>query len=488
MTITSFKEKAASGMMWTSIERILVTGGQLLVTIILSRILTPQDFGLIAIIYVFIIISDVFIDSGMGSALIQQKHANKNDYSTIFVFNLLASVLLYLILYVGSPYIASFYKMEELTVLARVLGVILIINAFTIAQRASLERALNFKSLAKVNVLALLISSFFAILAAINGYGVWALVLQLILNKIVVAISINLISEEKVSFIFSKTSFLTLFGYSSKLLLASLYGQILQQINSLAIGKYYLASQLGHFTQAKKLTDASSGTLAAILHKVTFPILAALQSDVSRMIFAYKKIIKVTAFIAFPSIVLMALLAYPLVKVLLGSKWLEAASLLQWLALARVVTPISIINLNLLNAIGRSDLFLKIELLKFPVTVVPLIIALSISLEAVTIGMMVTSYVSYFINAYLPGRMFGYGPIAQFKDLIPIILATLLMSISVIFALQSISTPVYQLIISIPLALTVFIGSAYLFKIEGLIELTSLLKDILVKIKISSNY
>lgn len=473
MKTSSLKGKATTAALWTSLDRIVVTLGNLLVTIVLARLLDPREFGLIAIIYVFLILSDVFVESGLGSALIQRKDATQADYSTIFVFNLIVSSLLFILLYVIAPFIASFYDAPELINLTRVLGITLVINALTIIQRAYLEKTMNFKSLTQANIFSLCFSSIFAISAAVYGLGVWALVIQIITNKIVTAICLHLLSAQKVSLYFSLNSFQSLFRYSSRLLLASLYGNFMQQLSSLVIGKYYSASQLGYFSQAKRLADMSSGILYTILNKVTFPILSSIQDDKNRMLSVYKQLIRMTAFISIPLIFLVAIMAEPLVIFLLGSKWSFAIPLLQWLSLAKVLTPISTINLNILNAIGRSDYVLKAELATFPVTALILLITVPIGIEAIAIGMMFSSFVSFFIYSFIPGRIFNYGGFTQIKDILKTIIASSIMGLVVFLFLKIELKPLIQLIFGAPIALIIFSIVAYLLRVSELTEIFS---------------
>ena len=473
MAIKSLKEKATSGMLWSAVDRVLANIGQLVIAIVLARILMPEDFGLVAMLYVFLAMSNVFISSGMGSALIQRINVTDLDRSTVFVFNLTVSSIFYIVLFLSSSAIATFYAMPQLELLTKVLGLQLIINAFGIVQRAHLEKQMDFKALAKISILALVVSGSASIAAALYGWGVWALVLQALVNASLTSFGLHLLSTKRVSLAFSKKSFKSLFGYSSKLLAAGLYAQGLQQITSLAIGKFYLASQLGFFTQAKKMSDTSSSTLSSILHKVTFPVLASLQGDKARMVSVYRRMIKMTAFITLPIMVLVALLAEPIVHLLLGEKWLATVPLLQWLAMAKMVTPISVINMNILNAIGRSDLFLKVDLSKFPIIAIALIVATPISVEAIAIGLFITSALSYFVNAYMPKKLFGYGSLEQLKDMIAIIISTAIMAALVYGALQFDLSPVLKLILGLLVGTLTYIGSAYILKIDELKEIFS---------------
>lgn len=421
----SLKQKATSGFIWTAIDKLSSRFVQLGIGIVLARLLLPEDFGLIGMLSIFIGISQAFVDSGMGSGLIQKQERTDADFSTVFVFNLGVSTLFYGVLFFIAPFIAEFYDEPRLINITRVLSLNIIINALAIVQWSRLQIDIDFKSLTKVNLTGTLVSGIVAILAANYGYGVWALVIQQIIYAFVTVAVLLLLSKWKLSIVFSKESFRALFGFGSKLMLASIYAQTFQNIYSITIGKYYSAGDLGFYNRANSLSSIPSGTVSSILQQVTYPILSSLQKDKVRLVSVYKRMIKMAAFLIIPSMTLLALLAEPLVRVLLTDKWLPAVVLLQWTAIARITYPISVINMNILNAMGRSDLFLKVDLSKAPIILIILFITIPISVEAMVIGSFVGSYISFFINAYLPGRLLGYGGLQQVKDMLPYFLATI---------------------------------------------------------------
>ncbi|MCG2590788.1 lipopolysaccharide biosynthesis protein [Rhodohalobacter sulfatireducens] len=427
----SLKAKATSGILWNGLEKFSGKIVQLIVGIILARILLPEDFGLIAMLSIFIAISQTFVDSGMGSGLIQKQKRTDVDFSTVFVFNLVVSFCLYAILFVTAPLIADFYNEPRLIDVTRVLSLNILINALAIVQRSRLQIDVDFKNLAKVNVSGTVISGAIAILTANYGYGVWALVIQQLLYTIVTVTILWSLKSWKPSITFSKKSFKELFGFGSKLMIASIYAKAFQNIYDITIGKYYSADELGYYNRAKALSDTSSSTIASILQQVTYPILSSIQDDRSRLISIYKRMIRMAAFLIVPSMTLLALLADPLIKVLLTEKWAASVVLLQWLAFAKITYPISVINMNILNAIGRSDLFLKVDLSKAPVILIILLITIPISVKAMVIGYLISSVIAFFINAYIPGRLFGYGAMDQLKDMLPYFFATIGMAISV---------------------------------------------------------
>jgi len=474
---TSLKEVATKGMLWNSIEKFSVQGSQFLIGILLARLLIPADFGLIGMIAIFIAIAQTFVDSGMGSGLIQRQNRSLEDYSTVFVFNFVVSLFFYILLFISAPYIADFYNTPALIPITRVIGINIIINSLSIVQRSMLTVELNFKTLAKINILSIMISGVCAIYFAYTGFGVWSLVYRQLIGSIVSVVLFWYFSKWKTSFVFSKKSFKDLFGYGSKILASGIYAQIFQNMYNIFIGKAYSASNLGFYTQAKQLAEVTAGTVTSILQQVTFPILAALQDDKERMILVYRRLIRMTAFFIFPTMTILAVLADPFVNFFLGTKWMPMVPLLQWMCFARILYPLSALNMNILNANGRSDLFLKVDLSKAPLTIIALIITIPISLKAMIVGQVITTFISFFINAYLPGKLYGYGPFSQIRDIWPIIVTTLITALVTYSSIQFIHFLILKLTIGSLIAIAVYFAFSYLFKIQEIEEINSILRS-----------
>ena len=477
MTKSSIRTQATKGMLWSATDKFLGQAGRFVIGIVLARLLMPEDFGLIGMLTVFITISQSFIDSGMGSGLIQKKNRTEADFSTVFIFNFAVALFIYFILYLSAPLIAEFYKMPQLVLLTRVLSINIIINALAIVQRSRLTINIDFKTIAKVNVSSIIAGGIFGILFAFLGFGVWALVIQNLINTTVSVILFWILSRWKFSLVFSKQSFSELFGYGSKLLLAGLYAKTLAEINNIAIGKVYSASDLGFYTRAKSFAEMTSGTVTGILQQVTFPILASLQDDKERMISVYSRLIRMTSFFVFPAMTLLSLLAYPLIILLLTEKWLSVVVLLQWMSFARFFYPISAINMTILNAVGRSDLFLKVDLSKFPIIIGTLLITIPLGVKAMVIGQVVTSCISFFINAYMPGKMFGYGAFRQLKDMLPVFIAIGVMAVVVFFVNSFIEILWLKLIVGGSIGLASYLLVCYLLKLEELNEVVKLISN-----------
>jgi teichuronic acid exporter len=465
-------------MFWSAIDKFAIMAGQFVIGIVLARLLMPEDFGLIGMLSIFIAISQSFIDSGMGSGLIQKKNRTDVDFSTVFVFNFAVSIFFYFILFFAAPLIANFYDMPQLVMLTRVLSINIIINSLAIVQRSRLTINIDFKTIAKINVAAIITGGILGIVFAYKGFGVWALVIQAIAGTIVSVAMLWYLSHWKPSLAFSKDSFKKLFGFGSKLLLAGLYAQTLNNIYNITIGKVYSAAELGFYTRAKAFAEMTAGTVTSILQQVTFPILASLQDDRERMVSVYRRLIRMAAFFIFPVMTMLALLADPFIRLLLGEKWIPVIVLLQWMSFARIFQPISVINMTILNAIGRSDLFLKVDLSKMPLIAIAIVVTIPLGIKAMVIGQVVTSGISFFINAYLPGKMFGYGAIKQIIDMIPVIISTIIMSIMVLLITSIIDNQYLKLLIGGITGIVSYLIVCRLFKLDELKEFTALVMQI----------
>jgi len=334
--------------------------------------------------------------------------------------------------------------------------------------------ALDFKAIAKSNVIGVVIGGIFGVIAARSGYGVWALVIQTLLGSLVTSVSLWVISNWSPSIAFSKTSFKSLFGYGSKLLIAGLYAQILNNVYTICLGKFYPTASLGYYTKAKSFADLSAGSVVSVVQQVTFPILTSVQYDREKLVSIYSRVIRMSAFFIIPLMTLISLLAKPIVILLLTDKWVTLIPLLQWMVFARIFLPMSAVNMNLLNAVGRSDLFLKVDLSKLPLTILAMVITIPLGVKPMIIGHVVTSALAFLINAYLPGKFYGYGPIQQLKDMSPFFVATIGMSISVFVMTIFIDNLVLQLLLGVLLGLVTYLFICWLLKLEEMKEVWSL--------------
>lgn len=479
---TSLKSTATKGIIWSAVDKFAVQFGQFFASILLARILVPEDFGLIGMLAIFIALSQIFIESGLGLGLIQRQDSTDIDFSTVFVFNLGVSSFFYLLLFLAAPFISTFFNQPQLTNLIRVLGLNLFIIALAIVQRTKLTIAIDFKSIAKSNVIGMIVGGVFGVIAATGGYGVWSLVLQTLLGSLATSVSLWIFSNWSPSIAFSKKSFKSLFGYGSKLLIAGLYAQILNNVYNICLGKFYPTASLGYYTKARSFADLSAGTVVSVIHQATFPILSSVQDDREKLVSIYSRLIRMSAFFIIPLMTLIALLAKPIVILLLTEKWVSLIPLLQWMVFARVFYPMSALNMNLLNAIGRSDLFLKVDLSKLPLTILAMIITIPLGVKAMIIGHVVTSAIAFLINAYLPGKFYGYGSIQQLKDMLPFFVATIGMAILVFILSSFIDDLVLQLFLGSFLGLVTYLFICWLLKLKELEEVWELIVKFKIKL------
>jgi teichuronic acid exporter len=472
---TSLKSIATKGVFWSAVDKFAVQIGQFIVSVVLARILLPEDFGLIGMLAIFMALSQTFIESGLGIGLIQRQERKDIDFSTVFVFNLWVSSFFYLVLFFSAPYISTFFNQPQLTDLLRVLGLSLFINAFAIVQKTKLTIAMDFKSIAKSNVLSVILGGLCGVISAIKGYGVWSLVIQSLVWSLMTTVSLWFLSNWNPSFSFSKKSFRSLFGYGSKILISGLYAQLLSNVYNICLGKFYPTASLGYYSRAKSFADLSGGTIVSIIQQATFPVLTTVQHDKEKLVSIYSRMIRMSAFLIIPLMTLIALLAKPIVILLFTEKWIFLIPFLQWMVFSRIFLPMSVINMSLLNAIGRSDLYLKVDLSKLPLTVLAMIITIPLGLKAIIIGHVVTSALSFIINAYLPGKFYGYGAIKQLKDMVPFFIAAFGMAILVFAITCFVDNLLLQLFFGVVLGVTIYLLISYLLKLEELSDACKIL-------------
>ena len=422
--MSPIKQKTTNGLKWSAIERIATQAIQLVVMLILGRMLGPEAFGLVGMLAIFIAISQTFVDSGFSSALIRKQDRSEADYATTFYFNIVVSLSCYVLLFICAPYIADFYHQPELINLTRVLGIVILVNAFAVVQRTRLTVAMDFKTQAKASLLSVSCSTIITLILAYYNFGVWALVGQTLSFAIFNVILFNVLDPWLPKCGFSKASFKELFGFGSKLLASAILATIYENIYQIIIGKLFNAGQLGLFTQAKNLSSMPAMTLTGIIQRVTYPMMSQIQNDKQALDKAYLLTLRLAAVVISPLIIGLGLVSKPLLTVLLGQEWQSAAELMTILCIGYMLYPIHAINLNLLQVKGRSDLFLKLEIIKKVITTIVLVITVPLGIKAICIGMVTQSYLALFINTYYTGKLSSLTMLKQFKALISIWLLT----------------------------------------------------------------
>ena len=410
------KEKTLSGVKWSALGRFSTQGVSFVISILLARVLTPSDYGVVGMIGIFMAIAQTFIDSGFGSALIRKKDCTDTDYSTAFYFNAVVGVVCYLILFISAPFIARFFSTPILKDIVRVLSINLFLGSLTIVQGAKLTAAVDFKSQAKISLVTTIVSGCIGLIMAYNGYGVWSLVYQSVASSVVRTILFWFVTKWKPQHTFSKQSFKYLFGFGSKILSASLLHTIYSNLTTILIGKFYTPKDLGYYTRGEGLAILPSSNITGVLQSVTYPILSKIQDDDERLIQVYRKYIRITSMVIFFGMFLMASLAEPLIITLFTSKWQDSVIYLQVFCLAYMFDHLCQLNLNILYVKGRSDLVLRLEVIKKTISISMIVAAIPFGVLAICISRALYTQIAVIINTYYTGKLFGLGYFAQVKD------------------------------------------------------------------------
>ena len=418
----SLRERTISGMLWSFMQKFGTMAIAFVANIVLARLLTPDDYGCIGMLLIFIAVANTFIDGGFGSALIQKKEPTQEDYSTIFYWNLFLSIVLY-----GILFFTDFYEISLLTPVLRVQGGVLILNALSIIQCNQLRKQLRFRLIASVNLTASLLSVVITIVLAWIGWGIWALVAQQLLFSLFNAILFWSFNKWVPSFLFSKKSFKELFGFGGFILLSSLINTFCDNIHGVLIGKFFSPAIMGLYTQARKLEEIASTSISSVVNQVAYPVLSEFQNDNLSMIRVLQRFITSLAFLVFPLMMLLILIAKPLIILLYSDKWVASVPYFQILCIAGMAICLQMINYNAVAAIGRSDILLKWTIIKRSLGLILNIGGLiCFGMYGLLWGGVLTAYSLYFINSYLVSRYVGYRIKSQIKDLFPIIITVLL--------------------------------------------------------------
>lgn len=423
----SLKQKAKYGLIWSTIERFGTQGIQFVFSIILARILSPTEYGIIAMPMVFLALAQCFIDSGFSSALIRKQDIKDEDYSTTFVFSIGVGLVCYIALFIASPWIADFYNTPILTDILKFTALVVLINPLCVVQQTILTRRIDFKTQTYISVTGAIISGIAGLWMAHNGYGIWALVVQQVGAAVIRMILLWIFVKWRLSLKWSQESFRYLWGFGSKLLGVGLIDTTYNNIFPLVIGKFYTPQDLGNYTRAQSFADLPSVNVTGILQRVTFPVLSTIQDDDERLARNYRMILRLSAYCVFPCMIGLAAVTDSLIYCLLGEKWLGCILFIQLICFSKMWYPIHAINLNLLAVKGRSDLFLKLEFVKKAIGITMLCFTIPMGIKYMVGGGIFTSVLCLMVNTYYTGKMINCGFLVQMKDMLP----SLLLSISV---------------------------------------------------------
>lgn len=427
----SLKNKTVKGTVWSSLDAFLGQGITFLVGLVLARLLSPEEYGLIAIITIFISVFNSIVDSGFSNALIRKQDATEVDYNTVFYTNLVISAVLSTALLFGAPLIADFFARPQLTPLTQAMSSIVVINAFSIVQNIRLTKNIDFKTKTKVSLIASVASGIIGIAMAFSGFGVWSLVAQQISRQLLNSVFLWVFNKWLPKLIFSWKSFKEMFDFGWKLLVSGLINTIWTEIYQVVIGKFYQPQTLGQYTRAQQFSSIFSSNLTSIIQRVSYPVLSQLQDDKERLKSGYKRIIKITMLVSFVLMLGLAAIAKPMILVLIGAKWLPAVPFLQILCFNMMLYPLHSINLNMLQVQGRSDLFLKLEIVKKMIGVLPLCLGIFVNIYYMLISSVFVGFFSYYLNARYSGPFLNYSIKEQVKDIMPGFSIALLMALPV---------------------------------------------------------
>ena len=477
------KNKAIKGAGWSFADNILNQGISFLVSLVLARLLTPEEYGLIGIITIFIALFNSIVDSGFSNALIRKTDARDIDYNTVFITNLILSIILFIILFFSASSISRFFGQPQLEPLTQVMASIVIINAFAIIQRTLFVKRVDFKTQTKISLISSLVSGFVGIGMALSGCGVWSLVGQQISRQLLNSVFLWIYSRWYPKLQFSVESFKELFGFGWKLLLSGLIDTVWKDIYQVVIGKCYSASTLGQYSRAQQFGAIFSSNLTSVVQRVSYPVLSEIQDNKTVLKFAYKKVIKVTMLVTFCCMLGLASIAKPMILTLIGDQWLPAVPFLQIICLQMVLYPLHAINLNMLQVQGRSDLFLKLEIIKKIIAVIPLLLGIFINIYWMLWGSVVIGIVAYYLNAFYSGRFLDYSMQEQIKDILPSFGVAAVMALIVLSLSYVNLSPVVLLLLQLCVGFSIVVGLCELFKLDSYLEIKNIALNYISKFR-----
>lgn len=448
----SLKNKTIKGVGWSAADAFLGQGVTFIVGLVLARLLSPDEYGLIGICLIFTTVLNGIVDSGFSNALIRKKEVTDEDYNTMFVTNMVISIVLYVILFICAPLVSEFFHREELTALVRATGLILFFNALSITQVTILTKEINFKTKTKASFVSAVLSGVIGIAMAFMGYGVWALVAQQLSKQLFYTICLWFLNKWCPKFTFYKKSFKYMWGFGWKLLASGILNNVWNQLYQVVIGRFYSPATLGQYTRAQEYAGLCSQNLTTIVQRVTFPVLSELQDDKKKLLVSYRKLVKVSMFVTVICMFALGAMAEPMIFSLIGSQWHQAATFLPFICITMSLYPLHAINLNMLQVQGRSDLFLYLEIVKKINSLIPIFIGVFVGVYWMLCASIFTGFIAFLLNSWFTGKFLNYSSWQQLKDVLPsyliaffigfivYLLKFLPLSFNLIFPLQILAT------------------------------------------------
>lgn len=470
----SLKNKTIKGVGWSAADAFLGQGVTFIVGLVLARLLSPDEYGLIGICLIFTTVFNGIVDSGFSNALIRKKEVTDEDYNTMFITNMVISIVLYVLLFICAPLVSDFFHREELAALVRATGLVLFFNALSITQVTILTKKIDFKTKTKASFVSAIISGGIGIVMAYMGYGVWALVAQQLSKQLFYTICLWFLNKWWPKFTFYKDSFKYMWGFGWKLLASGILNNVWNQLYQVVIGRCYTSATLGHYTRANEYASIFSSNLTTIVQRVSFPALAEIQDDKERLVQGYRKVIKITMFVTAVCMISLGAVSEPIVYTLIGTKWHEAATYLPLICISMSLYPLHAINLNILQVLERSDIFLYLEILKKFIGLLPIAIGVFCGIYYMLLASIFVSVISLYLNTWYTGKSLSYTFIKQIRDIAPSYFTALVIAVAVYF-LKFLMLPCYVvLVLQIIVGIIVGLSISEVLKFEEYIELKSI--------------
>lgn len=473
----NLREKVFSSLIWKFLERGGTQGIQFILQLFLARLLTPKDYGTVALITVFIAVSTVFVQSGFNTALIQKKDIDEEDISSVFYISLFIAIIMYIILWIFAPTIANFYRILELTSIVRVMGLVLFLNTFNSIQNAIVSRNMEFKRLFYSSLGAIIISGILGIILAYRGFGVWSLVYQQLMNQFSICIILWFTVKWRPKLLFSIKKVKKLFSFGGKLLCSSLIDTVYRELVNLIVGKVYSPDMLGYYNRGDQFPKVIVSNFNGSIQSVIFPALASVQHDKVRVKEIMRRAIMMSSYIIFPAMVGLIVISESMIKLVLTERWLPCVPYLRIFCLSYALWPIHTANLQAINAIGRSDIFLKLEITKKIIGVSIIIITSRYSPYIMASGTVFSGIISSFINSYPNKKLLNYSYMEQMKDIIPSLFISMIMGI-LVYLIQLLKyNDILTILLQIIFGGIIYIILSHIFKNESFLYLLNIVKN-----------
>lgn len=480
---SSLKDATVRGVGWSAADAFLGHGVTFLVGLVLARLLTPDEYGLIGIVTIFTYILLGFVDCGFSNSLIRKQSTSDEDFNTMFIVNFGISLLMYALLFAVAPYIALFFERPQLVSLVRVTGLLLIIQALSIVQDTILKKKIDFKTKTKASVIAAVTSGAIGIGMAFAGFSVWSLVGQQITRQLVYTVCLWAFNKWRPKLKFSTESLRYMWGFGWKLMLSGLLERVWAQLYQAVVGKFYNPATLGQYTRSKEYASIFSNNLTSIVQKVTYPVLSQIQDEKERMVSDYRRIIKTTMFVTAVIMISMGAVAEPLIYCLIGPQWHQAATFLPLICISMSLYPLHAINLNMLQVQGRTDIYLYVEIAKKIISIIPILLGIFVDIYWMLIGSIITGIINFFLNSYYTGKKLGYSSWTQLKDVAPSYAIAILIALCVYFFKYLPVSNWIILPIQIVVGAMVFFAVCERTKLEEYVEVKEIAKQYFSKLK-----